>query len=688
MALSIAADVGGTFTDFVVLEKPAGDVSIFKVPSTSPDPSEGLLKGLAIVVEHFGVGYDEIEQFTHGSTIATNCLIVMNGAVCGLLTTRGFRDLLELARQRRPKLYDLYADKPVPLIPRSLREEITERIAFDGSVITPLSAADVKGAVDRLTARGVEAIVIAYLHSYANPAHEVATKRLVTQAAPGLNVYASHEVLAEFREFERLSTAVVNAYVGPVVKRYLVNLRNQLRRNGFRGALLVLKADGGIVSPEEAERAAVWTIGSGPSAGVQGAMLVARQSMDTPGVKLITLDMGGTSTDISLVLDGRAVMTAQREVAGWPVRGAAVNVQSIGAGGGSIAWVDDGGLLRVGPLSAGGTPGPACYDNGGSRPTVTDAHVVLGRLQTLLGGKMRLRHDLARQAVAEHIAIPLGLSIEKAAIGILAVANANMCQAVRLMTIEQGYDPREFVLVPYGGAGPLHAPTIAQAFGIRRVLVPACPGALSALGVLVSEISKEFSATRVMPLDSTRVPATQELFEGLARQASDWLAREKLEYAEHRMRRSVDLRCKGQSYELNVPFPDFLAATSLAELTDEFHRLHEQSYGFAFTASDLECVTFRLRLEVLRKTTPAFPTPSPAGRAAPEVRHRSVWFDDGDAFVDVPILSKTELGADPIHGPAIIEQLDATTILFPSQWAEQDRWGNLHLHWAEDSGQG
>ncbi|MCC7346834.1 MAG: hydantoinase/oxoprolinase family protein [Variibacter sp.] len=682
MRLHIAADIGGTFTDLVAFDAVAEAVRSFKVLTTYPDRSIGLLAGIERVLRDFGAGWDEVEGFVHGSTIATNTLVEMKGARCGLITTRGFRDLMELRRQKRPSLYDLQVDKPVPLVERRLRLEATERMRADGSILRALAEDEVDAAARCLAAEGVEAIVIAFLHAYANPAHEQRAKAIAERAAPGIPVYASADVCAQFREFERLSTAVVNGYVGPVVDLYLRSLVGELAARGWQGEALVLKCDGGVAGIEEVRRTAVATIGSGPAAGVRGAMrAIAGPDEDR---NLITLDMGGTSTDVALVVKGRPFIGDQRDVAGWPIKGAAIGIESIGAGGGSIAWIDPGGLLQVGPASAGSTPGPACYGRGGALPTVTDANVVLGRLRSLVGGELLLDEALARKAIEEHIARPLGQSVEAAAAGILQIATAGMEQAIRLLTVERGHDPRDFLLVAFGGAGPLHAPIVARALGLRRSYVPPAGGTLSALGALLSDVTKDFVFTGLRILDAERVAAIAAAFEELDRAAEAWLADVPRPAGVRRIR-SIDMRVRRQNYELNLPLPDdlFEAPPSevVARLLAAFHALHEQTYGYAFQGVTLECVTYRLRLELpTGRNLPEAASPCSAGTPRPAERRR-VLFDLGQGAIETPVFAQDGLTEDWTNGPAVIDLAGATALVLPGQRARQDRSGGI---WIEE----
>jgi N-methylhydantoinase A len=678
LPLHIAADIGGTFTDFVAYDDGGSRFETAKVLTTYPDRAIGLLEGFDDVLRRCGARPSAVASFTHGSTVATNTLVERTGARLALITTHGFRDLLELRRQRRPHLFDLQADKPTPLVERPLRYEVRERVLFDGSVHVPLDEDDVHRAVDALLEQGVEAVAVTYLHAYANPRHEDRTRRIIERRAPHLIVTTSSEVLPEFREFERLSTTVVNAYVAPAVRSYLVSLRGSLERRGCMVPPLVMKGDGGVASPEEAGANAVATVGSGPAGGVRGAVRAAGLAA-AGGGSLITFDMGGTSTDVALVKNGQARMSDERAVAGWPVKGMALEVESIGAGGGSLAWIDGGGLLQVGPQSAGSTPGPACYRRGGRDPTITDANLVLGRVDTLLGGSFPLDLPAARAAIDRAIAAPLGMTVEEASLGILAVANAQMVGAIRLLTVEQGHDPRDSVLVAYGGAGPLHAPAVARELGITEVVVPPHCGVLSALGVLTSDRTRSFSVTRLVPLADDRLATMAEIFGELEARARTWIDSVGND-AGGGVTFSADVRCRGQNYELGVDAGEVALqrAPAVDDMARRFHAAHRAAYGHAFEGAELECVTFRAHARVVTRAgagSPdrvlAGPPPGPAVPSSAGDARRVIW-EHGSVTghtTAVFVAASLRPGAT-VEGPAIVERPDATIAVLPGQLGE------------------
>uniref|UniRef100_A0A831X251 Hydantoinase/oxoprolinase family protein n=1 Tax=Thermorudis peleae TaxID=1382356 RepID=A0A831X251_9BACT len=655
----VGVDTGGTFTDFVLFED--GRVRVHKVLSTPTDPARAILQGLA------DLGIDRtVDVVVHGSTVATNAVLEHKGARTGLITTAGFRDVLEIGRQNRPKLYDLRQQKPPPLVPRELRLEVTERLDERGGVLVPLDQESVRAAIDRLQQAGVESVAVCLLFSFANPEHE----RIVAEAAEraGFFVSASHVVLPEFREYERTSTVALNAYVGPLMARYLSRLEQSLPR---QTTVRIMQSNGGTISAATAGREAARTLLSGPAAGVVGAAYVAEASGFR---RVISFDMGGTSTDVSLI-DGAPTQTTEGKIGPYPMRLPMLDIHTVGAGGGSIAWFDAGGALRVGPVSAGADPGPAAYGRGGSEPTVSDANVVLGRLvpDAFLGGTMRLDAERARLAVGK-IAERLGSAPEAAALGIVQIANANMEAAIRVISVERGYDPRDFTLVAFGGAGPLHACELAERLRIPRVLVPTTPGVLSALGMLATDIVKDYARTVMLrpggPLDQIE-PAFGELEE----RARVELGAEGIAPDAMRLDRFLDLRYVGQSYELTVPFQGDVAGTVAA-----FHRAHERRYGYADSAEPVEVVNVRLRATGLI-SKPALerqPEPSP-WRPEPSEK-RPVTFDQaGEPMTCTAALyQRDRLGPGAvIAGPAIVTQYDTTTVLPPGWDARVDAVGNL-----------
>src|SRR5580658_5208552 len=592
MAWRVGVDSGGTFTDVCLFDDETGRVEVWKVSSTPDDPSKGIAAGVAEAMARVDAAPAGISYFGHGTTVATNALIQHRGAKTGLITTDGFRDLLEIGRQKRPDLYDMNVDKPVPLVTRDLRLEVSERLRHDGSVETPLDEAALRDAVRRLKAAGVQSVAVCFLYGFINTAHEATAAHILREEFPEAFASVSHDVAPEFREFERLSTTVVNAYLGPVMRFYIGHLGQRVRELGVSATPHLTQSNGGVISFEQAERLPVRTVLSGPSTGVVGAREVGRLA-GYPD--LITFDMGGTSTDVALLSGGECRLSGEAVVQGYPIKAPMLDIHTVGAGGGSIAYVD-GGLLKVGPRSAGANPGPVCYGLGNIEPTVTDANVLLGLLNPrhLLGGRMKVHHDLARAAI-ERLAAELGLDAMATADGILSVVTANMARAIRVISVQRGYDPRDYTLMAFGGAGPLHAARLAKELDIGRILVPRNPGILCAMGLLLTDLRADFAITRLRALDDAVLSDIRTAFHALDARARDWFDRESIGAADRRIARTVDMRYAGQNYELSVPLPDGdIAAGSLTALADGFAAVHRRMYGFAPDDEPVQLVTFRV----------------------------------------------------------------------------------------------
>ena len=685
MRARLGVDVGGTFTDLALWDDATGRVAVLKIPSVPHDPAEGILAGLSAITDREGVPRSALGFVAHGTTVATNALLEKKGARTALITTRGFRDLLEIARQKRPDLYDLQADKPAPLVPRHLRLEVRERLLPDGTVLEKLQAGEVLTVLDALAmlaepgteGDALEALAVCFLYSFIDPTHERQVAVQARHRFPGCYVSLSSDVSPEFREYERLSTTVTNAYLGPLISRYVRRFDDEVRRLGVPGAPYINQSNGGIISVAAAGAHPVRTLLSGPSAGVMGAAWVAR---DAGFASLITFDMGGTSTDVARVEQGEPIIASERMVAGYPVRIPTLEIESVGAGGGSIARVDSGGALRVGPESAGAHPGPACYGQGGTRPTVTDANVVLGRLSAthLLDGGMKLRPELAARAV-EEIASGLGLSAVEAARGVVSVVQANMLAAIRLVSVRKGYDPRAYTMVAFGGAGPLHAAALARDLGIRQVLVPPAPGILCALGLLVEPLRLDLVRTRVQLLDSLARSEIDPQFESMEAEALAWLDRESVEPTRRHVVRAFDMRYLGQNFELTVAAPPSWGE-GLAGLRRAFLLEHERVYGYS--AEDEAIQVVALRLTALGAPEPlGRPELGPARSPEPDearIGERAVYFEEAAGFVPTPIYRRQRLCAGHrLAGPAVVEQMDSTTIIPPGQVGLVDERANL-----------
>src|SRR5262245_6128834 len=674
----VGVDSGGTFTDMCLVDEATGEVRVWKVPSTPDDPSRAITQGVVEGLRATGDPAAAVSYFGHGTTVATNTLIQHRGAVTGLITTGGFRDLLEIGRQRRPHLYDLQADKPPVLVPRALRAEVAERMRHDGRVETALDEAEVRRAVRALARAGARSVAVCFLYAYVDPTHERAVRRILEEECPDVFVTCSHEVAPEFREYERLSTVVVNAYLGPVMEGYLTRLGPRLIEAGVATPPHITQSNGGVMTFETARAQPVRTVLSGPATGVVGGLEVGVLA----GFRdLITFDMGGTSTDVSLVEDGRPKLAGELEVHGYPLKTPALDIHTVGAGGGSIAYIDSGGLLKVGPRSAGAVPGPVCYGLGGKEPTVTDANVVLQTLNPthLLGGRMAIDRARAEAAIAR-LAHRLGLDVMATAQGIVSVVTANMAKAIRVISVQRGHDPREYTLVAFGGAGPLHAARLARELEIPRILVPRNPGILCALGLLLTDLRTDHAQTRLMTITEAMLHRMVETFSELERRAALWFDREGIAPSARTVRRTVDMRYAGQNYELPVPFPDEATGPALLKaLTDGFERAHAQMYGYTASEEPIQAVTFRLEAigAVPHADIRAHPS-VPAGAEPTPAGSREVWLAETRGFVACPVFDRDRLGhGHRIVGPAVIEQMDATTLLLPDQRATVDPYLNL-----------
>jgi N-methylhydantoinase A len=667
----IGFDVGGTFTDFTLHDTADGTLRHFKVPSTPADPSEAIETGLRSLLTEPRISPAEVGFIGHGTTVATNMVIERRGVPTGLITTRGFRDVLEIGRQVRPHLYDYTVRTPVPLVPRECRLEVAERIDAAGTVLVPLNEDAVTRAADALAAHGVQAIAICFLHSYLNPAHERRAAAIVRQRLPHVYVSTSSGVLPEFREFERFSTTAINAYIGPRMERYLDRFVGRLAALGLAAQPYTIHSNGGLLPVDTVRAFPVRCCLSGPAAGVVGAAEVAREA----GYRdLITFDAGGTSTDVSLIERGTPAFASSRTIAGYPIRSPMVDVHVIGAGGGSIAWLDDAGALKVGPRSAGADPGPAAYGRGGAEPTLTDANVVLHRLDpaTLLGGRMPIDADAARHAIEERVAAPMGLSVEQAALGIVRIAVANMSRAIRSVSTERGHDVREFVLFSYGGAGPLHAAAVADECGLRRALVPVAPGTMCARGILLSDLSLDLVRSEIAVADEPNWPGIVQRFATMQADGAAWLESEHIAPGHRYFVRVIDARYKGQNHEVQVR----LADTSCADFLAGFAEAHRREHGYDVPGRPVEVVNCRLKAIGLIDR-PAIGFVSAGGPPKPKAT-RQVHFDAGS--VATQVFERFDLAVGTrLSGPAIIDEMSATTLVPPGWTLSVDRAGNLLL---------
>ncbi|MBL6457336.1 hydantoinase/oxoprolinase family protein [Belnapia sp. T6] len=679
MAWRLGVDSGGTFTDLCLFEEATGRIAVWKVSSTPDDPSRAIAEGAAEAIARVGGSPGDLGYFGHGTTVATNALIQHRGVRTGLLVTDGFRDLLEIGRQRRPDLYDLQVEKPPVLVARDLRLQIPERLRHDGSIETALDEAAVREAARALRAAGVAAVAVCFLYSFVNPAHEARARAILVEELPDAFLTASHAVAPEFREYERLSTAVVNAYLGPVMQGYIRRLAERLTALGITAAPHLTQSNGGVIGLEAAAAMPARMVLSGPSTGVIGAQAVGRLA-GFPD--LITFDMGGTSTDVALLPGGEPRLAGEAVLHGYPIKAPMLDIHTVGAGGGSIAHVDGGGLLKVGPRSAGAAPGPVCYGLGNADPTVTDANIMLGTLHPthLLGGRLPVRRDLAVEAITR-LAEQLGMEPMATAQGIIAVVTANMARAIRVISVQRGHDPRDYALMAFGGAGPLHAARLARELEMPRVLVPRNPGILCAMGLLLTDLRADFAATRLTPLAAGLAPM-REAFAALEREATAWFAQEGIAPEAQRLRRSIDMRYAGQNYELPIPLPPGEPGpATLAALAEAFAAEHARLYGFIAEEDPVQLVTFRLEATgiVPKAQLPALPESGPDATAA-LAGERRVWLPEAGGFTTVPVYARERLRPGyRLLGPALVEQMDSTTLVLPGMTARTDAHETLIL---------
>jgi N-methylhydantoinase A len=674
---ALGIDVGGTFTDLVLIGMDDGAMVLHKTPSTPHDPSEAMELGISEILSLAAAKPGDVGYFGHGTTVATNALIEGKIAPTALVTTQGFRDILEIRRQRQPHNYNIRLPKPAAPVPRHLRRELAERSFLMGREDVAPSRDELLRHIADFEEANVAAVAVVFLHSYRNPEHEKKVVGWLRDALPGKFICASHEVLAEFREYERTSTTVLNAGLGPVMSRYLDRLEARVQKLGLGAAPHIQQSNGGFASPQEAGQRPICTLVSGPAAGVTGAVQVTKAA----GFRdIITFDVGGTSTDVCLIENATPLIARERDVAGFPVRFPMIDVHSVGAGGGSIAWIDDGGFLQVGPKSAGADPGPVCYNRGGTEPTVTDANVLLGRLNPagLLGGRMAIRPDLARKAIEEKIAKPLGLSAEEAAEGILTILNETMVRAIRVISVERGYDPRKFALLAFGGAGPLLATPLARELGMNTILVPPGPGLLCALGLLVADARRDFSRTHISRL-SEEASGLAELARDLGGQIEAWFAAQTATSAARAVDWAADCRYVGQSHELTLPITGTPSDAGVVEqLAAAFNAEHTRLYGYAADAP-IELVTLRATARLATARPPIRVDKVVAKSKTAPRTHRDVHFP-AIGLVKTAVYDRDAIAeGTTMTGPLIVEQMDTTTVVFPGQRVERDAFDNLIL---------
>jgi len=674
--ISVGVDIGGTFTD-VVVSSPGAPARIMKLPSTREDPSIAVLQALRRMAADWGLASQQITRFVHGTTVATNAVLERKGARVGLIATQGFSDVLEIGRQMRHQMYDLALDPetPVFLAPGRFRREIPERTGPTGQVLEALDEAAVAGAADALVAAGAQAIAVVFLFSFLNDVHEQRARAIIAERHPDVFVSLSCEVDPAFREYERTVVTAFDAYVKPVVDRYLANLSAGLAAAHVSAPLQIMQSRGGISGSATARLRPVRLFLSGPAAGVIGARMVGEAANSR---NLITVDIGGTSCDIALIEDGTPALRSEGLIDGYPVRTSMVDVNSIGAGGGSIAWLDAAKGLRVGPQSAGSEPGPACYDFGGSEPTVTDASVVLGYLHPkhFAGGRLALNPERGREAIERAIARPLGLTVEEAALGIHRIVNAQIAEGIRFVSIRQGHDPRRFTLLPLGGAGALHACALAEELGIGRVLVPRLPGVLSAIGLLSAPIEHEVSSALPRAVDGLDLTEVRATLEKLDARCGALMAQESVDHQDVVRRYCADICYAGQAYHLEVPFEP-AASDPLAALKRAFYAAHDRTYGYAPKAP-IRLVNLRT-VHCVTRSERQHDAWAPSGGPAC-VRRAHILLPDRRGVAEASVYDRAALRVgEGFAGPAIIEQEDTTTLVTPDWLCRVDAQGNLLL---------
>lgn len=677
MSYKLGIDVGGTFTDLLLFHEETKEIYISKVPSTPSNPSVGVYHGIGQVLTECSIDPERIEFLIHGTTVATNAILEHKGVKTALICTRGFQDILHIGRQDRPKLYDFFEKRPKPLIPRRLRYQVTERTLHTGEIEEELNIQEVEEIIEKIREEEIFAVAVCLLHSYANPFHEQQIKEIFAKKSPEVKVSISSEILPEYREYERMSTTVINSYVTPLMEKYLSELHVKMKEGRIKSDLHIMQSNGGVMTSKTAEKKSVHTVLSGPCAGALGALEIG---VLAGFENTITVDMGGTSFDISLASKGRLRNITESEVAGYPIKIPMVDISTIGAGGGSIAWIDEGGALRVGPESAGALPGPVCYRKGGSLPTVTDANLVLGRLNphNFLGGRMKIDYDGAREVIEKTIATPLSLELEEAAEGIIRVVNASMMKGIRKVSVERGFDPREFVMISYGGCGPLHTSELARELGIPKVLIPQAPGVLSALGLLMADFRHDYVTTYLREVSSLSLEEFNERLRDMEIRAVEQMVQENVPEESILLKHSLDMRYLGQGYELEIPIEQgLIEAEDLQKVLLLFHDTHALNYGYSVKEDLVEIVNIRvtsfgrLKRPELKKKEKIGEDPIKALQG----RREAYW--DGQ-YHKTSIYNRDRLQpGDTIVGPAVIEQLDSTVVVFPHQVASVDEYYNL-----------
>jgi N-methylhydantoinase A len=677
---TVGVDVGGTFTDFFALNESTGYVYVTKRPSTPDNPARAVLDGLDDLSDRHNLPLNELRHLSHGTTVATNALIQRRGGKVVMLTTSGFGDLIEIGRQTRPHMYDLQRDHPPPLVGPDWRIEVKERITAGGEVITNLTEEVIDEAVIAVKNTKSDACAICFLFAFQNPEHEKRLETAVKQALPQLYISRSSDVQSEFREVERFSTTVLNAYLQPIMAKYIDDLESGLIKKAPNATLGLNQSSGGLMSLNRARNLPIRTALSGPAAGVVGIAHLAKLGSQKD---VITLDMGGTSADVALIRKGVVPVTFGREVSGLPIRMPMIDVETVGAGGGSVAWIDRDGLLKVGPRSTGADPGPACYDLGGTQPTVTDANLLLGRLSEsgLLGGSMPLNMQRAResfQSLSDSLSIPL----QQVARGVIDIVVSNMVRAIRTISVERGYDPRGYCLMPFGGAGPLHARDVAHNLGIERILVPPAPGIVCAHGLVVSDLKEDFVIGERIRVTAETLDSMRKIVDTLVTTAQRWYTTENILPDTRQIEIRLDMRYVGQNFELAVPLSEGtdVSVVTLDDhetLRQKFFQIHETNYGYFNSEDPIEIINFRLTARGRIYPLISFHHLSANRISTKEPTVREVMFNNDRPATCSVYQREIITPGESFRGPAVFEQLDATTIIYPDDIAEIDTEGNL-----------
>ena len=674
--MRVATDIGGTFTDIVYVN-PQGKISIAKSHTTPPNYEQGVIN----VMEKSGITSNEIEAFIHGTTVIINALTERKGVKTALITTKGFRDILEIARGNRPDLFNILYQKPAPFIPRYLRQEVEERLNYKGEILTPLNIEQVKETIKRFKDEGVKAIAVAYLHSYTNPIHEQQTVNIIKELWPEVAVTASYEVTQEWREYERTSTAVLNSYVKPIAASYIDRLEKKLNDLNVKGNKYIMQSNGGTTTFNQSKITPIKMVESGPVAGIFGAAVLGRMIGEN---NIIAFDIGGTTAKCSLIDNGEVKVTTDYKIektdisAGYPLKVPVVDIVEIGNGGGSIAWIDEAGSLRVGPKSAGAVPGPIAYDKGGTEPTTTDANLIIGRLSAK-NFDNEVNIEKVRRAIDEKIANNFNITVEEAALGIIRIANSNMLNALKLISVRKGYDPREFALIAFGGGGPMHATALAKELGIKKVIVPVAASVFSAWGMLMTDLRSDYIKTYIRRLNDIDLNKLNQEWRELESRALDQYEKEDIEKDKIIFSRYADMRYLGQEHTVKVAVTNGKwDESAIAESIARFHEAHEQLYTFKLEGSSIEIVNLHLTAFGNVKKPEMYEIESSVTNGENALKEiRKVLFEDY-GWVDTKVYDRDKLaGSVSIDGPAIIEEQSASTVIYPGQTLTVDKYGNL-----------